>query len=57
MVDRYDFMNMISDIFSECKSEYEISLKESIMIRDIQQQCELSKGYLKAGILNVEEGE
>ena len=57
MVDRYEFMNMVSDIFSECKSEYEIALKESIMIRDIQQQCELSKGYLKAGILNVKEGE
>jgi len=57
MADRYEFMSMVSDIFSECKSEDEIAQREIMMIRDIKQQCELSKGYLKAGILNVKEGE
>lgn len=54
MADRYEFMSIISDIFEKCKTEEEISQRTIMMIRDIQQQCELSKGYLKTGILNVE---
>jgi hypothetical protein len=57
MADRYEFMSVVSDIFEQCKSEEEIEKRRLIMIRDIKQQCELCKGYLKAGILNVKEGE
>ena len=50
-LDKYDFINCISDIFSECKTEEQIESRAKQMIVLIEQQEILSKQYLKAGIL------
>lgn len=50
-MDKYDFLNVISEIFEECKTEEEINSRKRQMILLITQKAELSKMYLGSGIL------
>lgn len=48
---KFEFMGEVSDAFEGLKSENQIDARADEMIKLILQQKELSKGYLKAGIL------
>lgn len=50
-MDKYDFLNIVSDNFAGLKTEDEINKRTLEMMELIHQQAELSKGYLKSGIL------
>ena len=52
-MDRFDFMNIVTDIFQECKTAEQISDRALTMIQDIAQISTNSKIYLGAGILNL----
>lgn len=50
-MDKFEFLEVITDIFSELKTSEEIEHISSEMIRLITSQKELSKEYLRLGIL------
>lgn len=51
MDNKFDFMSEVADAFAGLKSNEEIEDRANEMIKLILQQKELSKGYLKVGIL------
>ena len=50
-MDKMNFLDMVQDCFEGLKTEEEITKRAKEMMALIHQQSELSKGYLKAGIL------
>lgn len=51
-MDKLEFMNVVSDVYAECKTEEEIASRMSQMLDCVKVQAYLSVDYLKAGILN-----
>ena len=52
MVDKFDFMKVVQDVFEECKEQREIDSRMKEMVQIVEQQGILSKEYLKLGFLN-----
>ena len=50
-MDKYAFMSIIADILSECKTEEEINKRVKDFLETIEIQSQMSKIYLKDGIL------
>lgn len=50
-MDKYDFMAVVADTFGECDTEQEIDSRAEEMINILEEQKELSKQYLRIGIL------
>lgn len=50
-MDKFDFLSVISDLFEGLKTEEEINEQAEAMVQLIRQQTELSKAYLRVGIL------
>lgn len=50
-MDKYMFMCQVSDEFAKCETEEEIQKRAEEMTNIIKYQSELSKGYLRCGIL------
>ncbi len=50
-MDRFEFMNIIADIYKDCKTKDEIDNICKQMFAVIETQCELSKRYLELNIL------
>jgi len=50
-MDKYDVMSMLGDLFVGLKSEDEIDIRAAEIIDTIAEVKEMSKQYLKAGIL------
>ena len=55
-MDKFEFMNTITEIFEICESEESIEMTAKQMIEIINNVEKLSKSYLKLGILNSMEG-
>jgi len=51
MRSKYDFMQMVGNIFETCNSDEEIEQKAIHMTFIVENQKELAKRYLKLGIL------
>ena len=51
MDNKLDFMGEVADAFVGLKSEEDIETRAEEMIKLIMQQKDLSKGYLRVGIL------
>lgn len=51
-MDKYEFMQIVQDIFEQCKTEEEIVFRMKEMQQCITQQSMMSMQYLKVGILN-----
>ena len=51
MDNKFDFVSEVADAFAGAKSEKDIDARADEMIKLILQQKELSKWYLKVGIL------
>lgn len=50
-MDKYDFMNMLQEIFEKCKTEDEINKRTEELIFRVKDQAKMAKYYLKSGIL------
>ena len=50
-MDKFEFMNMITEIFETCESEKSIEMTAKQMIEIINNVAKLSKSYLQLGIL------
>lgn len=51
-MDVYEFMSIVNDILSECKSEEDIKSRSEQMQSILLQAEQMSVNYLRAGILN-----
>ena len=50
-MDKFEFMNVVEDIYVECKTEQEIASQMKQMFDCVSVKGQLAMGYLKAGIL------
>jgi hypothetical protein len=50
-MDKFEFMNVVADVFGECKTVEDINGRAKEMIAVIEQEQILNVGYLAAGIL------
>lgn len=50
-MDKFDFMSIVQDIYSECKTKEEIASRMKEMLDCVKNQGFMAMNYLDAGIL------